>query len=194
MNIDRDNKSKSADHKSGGFLRSLIESLHQLQMTLSSKLRHTHLSSSKPAGEMKESVDIWKRLETHLEETQVVRQEDEKPDHAHIGLREELPEIKTHSLEQEQNPLSDFYAHKASASPHIHMDEQMQKNTMEHLNRALHLARRGDKEGAKVHAELAETAMETASQFMSHEEYEAFHTEVEKRLESLVSKGNPKAP
>lgn len=190
MSIEKDNENHPAGHKSGGILRALIESLHQLQIALSSKLRHAHLSSSKPTGEMKESADIWKRLEMHLEETQTVKPEDEKPDHMHISQREELPDIKTHQADQEQNPLSDFYAHKASASPHTHMDEQMQKNTMEHLNRALHLARRGDKEGAKVHAELAETAMETASQFMTHEEYEAFHTEVEKRLESLVSKGH----
>jgi hypothetical protein len=47
---------------------------------------------------------------------------------------------------------------------------------------ALILARIGRGDGARIHADLAETAMETAARYMSEEEYCALEAEVERRL------------
>jgi hypothetical protein len=62
------------------------------------------------------------------------------------------------------------------------MAEKMRANTLDHLNRALILARLGQGDGARIHADLAETAMETAVRYMSQEEYRALEAEVERRL------------
>lgn len=62
------------------------------------------------------------------------------------------------------------------------MRERMRKNALDHVNKALILARRGQAEGARLHAELAENAMRTAGEYMSDEEYRQFREELEARL------------
>jgi hypothetical protein len=81
------------------------------------------------------------------------------------------------------NDLSGLFArHRGQAGLDSLMAEKMRANTLDHLNRALILARRGEGEGARIHADLAETAMETAAKYMSEEEYRALEAEVERRL------------
>ena len=65
------------------------------------------------------------------------------------------------------------------------MSERMRAKTIEHIKKALRLAKQGDAEGANVNAELAEAAMNTAIEYMSEEEYPAFKEEVERRLGAL---------
>jgi len=62
---------------------------------------------------------------------------------------------------------------------------------MEHINISLILAREGNTEGARLHIDLAESAMHTAGRFMSHEEYEIFEKKVEHRLESIIDGDRP---
>ena len=81
------------------------------------------------------------------------------------------------------NDLSGRFArHRGQRGLDSLMAEKMRATTLEHLNRALILARRGQGDGARIHADLAETAMETAAKYMSEEEYRALESEVERRL------------
>ena len=62
---------------------------------------------------------------------------------------------------------------------------------MEHINISLILARAGNIEGARLHIDLAESAMHTAGRFMSHKEYEIFEKKVAHRLESIIGGNRP---
>jgi len=56
---------------------------------------------------------------------------------------------------------------------------------------SFYLARKGDKFGAKLHVELAESAVHTASRFMTEEQYRCFEKNMMTRVESVVDFINP---
>ncbi len=68
------------------------------------------------------------------------------------------------------------------------MTEKMEAKTMEYINKAMRLAKQGNAEGAKVNAELAESALKTVIEYMSEEEYQAFRKEVENRMQAIMGK------
>ena len=53
---------------------------------------------------------------------------------------------------------------------------------MDHINKAISFARTGNEKAARIHADLAESAMKTAGRYMSDEEYSRFREEVEARM------------
>lgn len=75
-----------------------------------------------------------------------------------------------------------FKEHQSAGSLEPYMREKMRVNTLDHINKALTLARQGHAEGASIHAELAESAMKAAAQYMSDDEYRLLREEVESRL------------
>ncbi|MGD2119484.1 MAG: hypothetical protein PVG66_14070 [Chromatiales bacterium] len=166
----------------------LIEILTQLYLKIAHQLRHMHLSRSK-MGKARKSVNIWERLQQHLEQMPVMQEDSPAPSieaHPHPGNNH------THSdLPLTANELGDYYSHGISNHLHPHMADQMQQKTFEHINISLHLAKTGDKSGAKLHIELAENAMSTASQFMERDQYREFRQRIEQRLESIVQNGHP---
>ena len=169
----------------------LISSLQQLLHSLAIKMRFSHLSKSS-IGEPKGEVNLWSKLGDYIEHTS---QSAEDPDmqlgsHLTEGVKE-----TNHSLHEylegkppEESELSQYYHRKAvRVEMHPHMGEQMQHNTMDHINSALHLARKGDLQGARLHIELAESAMHMGGRYMSHDEYAVFENKVHKRIDALFS-------
>lgn len=177
------------------FIKSLIDSLHNLLLKVSGQMRDQHLENSK-MDEAKGNVDIWGRLGSFLEATPELSDED----YLHLSDEHKHETDKAHAndnlhkptLEQgaELSELGKYYQRKLRVEVHPHMGEQMQHNTMDHINLALHLARKGDQAGAKLHIELAESAMHTAGRFLSQDEYNVFETKVENRLAAIIDRGH----
>ena len=176
-------KPVSASKQTSG--SSLIDTLMQLYFKISHKLCEVHLGGTK-MGKTRESIDIWGRLGEHVERTPVVEHGSETPPpmtaHAQYG--------NSNGSELIANELGDYYSRGHNTPSHPHISDQMRSKTFEHISLSLHLARRGDKEGARLHIELAENAMRTASQFMKKDEYLEFRLQVEDRLESIVQNGH----
>lgn len=63
--------------------------------------------------------------------------------------------------------------------------EGVKRRMLEHINTALRLARRGDLAGARIHADIARSAMREAVHYLSQEEYRQFTAAVKERLERL---------
>jgi len=84
--------------------------------------------------------------------------------------------------------LSNWWKRRGSSTPIMepYMGEKLQKSAMEHINRALRLAKLGNADAAAVHAELAESAVKAAAQYMDEPEYGVFKAQVEERLEKLL--------
>ena len=173
-------------------LRDLIDHLHHLMIVISSKLRHTQIHRS-PMGDLKGDYDIWERLGSHLQQVSVREKRDVKPratpkpkdalrKTGQLGILgdQTMPEVLP------SNELRKHHKSKAAYQQLPRLSEQLQFKTMEHINIALILAAEGNQEGVKLHIDFANNAMQTASRFMSHKDYEAFEEKVERRLKSII--------
>lgn len=181
----------SRPSESHGSLRGLIDALHQLIIMVSSRLRLTQIHGS-AMGDAKGDYDIGTKLRNHVERISADSRPDtkarttKKAPGAGLGLKGD-----TAATAQEPNEIVEDSKRKATSQLLPRMNVQLQRNTMEHINISLILAREGNIEGAKLHIELAENAMHAASRFMSHEEYEIFEQKVERRLESIFDRDRP---
>ena len=178
---------------SHGLLHGLIDYLHHLIVVISSRLRHTQMHRS-PMGDAKGEIDIWARLGSHVEQIPVEDPPLEKlrvignKGPAAPGRRKNAPAPAL--VEHDPNGLGEYNKRKAILQRQPRMHKQLQRNTTEHINIALILAKEGNKSGARLHIGLANGAMHTASRFMSHDEYEAFEKRVEHRIDSILSSQN----
>jgi hypothetical protein len=87
------------------------------------------------------------------------------------------------------SPSNELLKHnkgKAAHQKQPRISAQLQSKTMEHINIALILAAEGNQEGVRLHIDLANSAMHTASRFLSHKDYEVFEEKVENRLRSII--------
>lgn len=66
-----------------------------------------------------------------------------------------------------------------------HLGEKLQQRTWEHIASAVKHAQRGKKDGARLHATLAENAMTEASRYMAPARYDAFEKGVKEKLRTL---------
>ena len=181
-------------HQQHGGLHSLIESLHKMFLQISCHLRLDRIFH-RPLGEAKGNLDIWGKLGNFLEEAPELSDDDLfhlQDEHMHAAHANE--KLHRPSLQEgaELSELSKYYQRQVRVEMHPHMSEQMQRNTVDHINTALHLSRKGDKDGARLHIGLSESAMHTASRFMSHEEYAEFEERIEARLSHIIELGHQK--
>lgn len=175
-----------------GPLHALIESLHHMFIAVSTRIRHMHVRDRKQMEHPKGSFDIWARVGSHIEQ---IHGEEEPASKRPVSRQAKLARSSEQAPYADasaarSSELSRHYTHKAATENHPHMDEVLRTRAMEHIATALQLARRGNRDSAKLHVGLAESAMHMASRFMSHDDYETFETDVERRLESLLE-GTP---
>lgn len=172
-----------------GLLRSLIESLHHLSIILGTRMRQAHIRDRRQMEHAKGNYDVWGKLSTHVEQMPT----QELPAESAAGMRHKKSgKTQARPLRKIEGgrrfkQLSSYFSRQALIGKHPHMDEKMCSSAMQHINLALHLAGQGNKEGAKVRIHLAESAMHTASRFMTHEDYERFEQKVEHRLQEIVN-------
>jgi len=187
---DRVNPASAKPH---GLLQGLIDYLHHLMIVIASRLRHTQIHRS-PMGDAKGDYDIWQKLGSHLEQMPVIeKHEVERP-----ALRKDSQKGRSHPKKMPSDTirsspeLNEIREHNKTRMAHQQqprVSEQLQSKTMEHINIALILAAEGNQDGVKLHIDLANSAMHTASRFMSHEEYKVFEEKVESRVQSIVDSG-----
>lgn len=182
-------------------LKSLIDALQDLQKQVSSRLLEARLQSSKPSSAAGDGAEINALLKDHIDSSVrdtttpgVVPESPQAMSAEPGGKEEESIEVRV-----ETGPVRDALLHPNELSEHLksqgagreferHMGEKLQANTLDHINRALRLAKQGNREGAYVHAELAENAMKLAGEYLSETEYDAFRRDVEARLEAAAGR------
>jgi len=175
-----------------GPIHALIEALHRLVIAVSERMRHVHVRDRKQMEHAKGNYDIWAKIGSHIEQVHVEEQPAKKPSipKPAESARKPYQPSTSHVVRGKFGALSGYYSRKAIVENHPHMDKVLRDRTMEHISTALQLARRGHQDSAKLHINLAESAMHTASRFMDHDDYEDFERQVEQRLESLLE-GTP---
>lgn len=181
----------SPSSESYGSLRGLIDTLHGLIIMIMSRLRLTQIRGS-TMGDSKSDYDLGGRLRSHIEKISADGQPNAKPRAIRPASEADShAPRKTTATAHESSQIAEHSKQKATSEllPRIH--EQLQSKTMEHINISLNLAREGNTDGAELHIKLAENAMDTASRFMSDEEYEMLEQQVERRLESITRADRP---
>ena len=80
-----------------------------------------------------------------------------------------------------------FKATRTGSALHPHIGEQLKVRVWDHIHEAVRTAHDGDAKTAKLHVEIANSALKEAAQHMSDEDYQAFVAAVGDRINELVS-------
>lgn len=177
-------------------LQGLIHSLLGLYSQISSRMLSSRLETRREPTTAREGLPIEHLLGDHIERTAANAPASDGasvPDKPAVSKSApgRRSTASTREADQERSGLGLFGAlssyfgrHRSSANAEPFLREKMRTNTLNHINKALVLAKQGDAKGAKIHAGLAESAMQTAGEYMDEEEYLQFKTEVETRLQA----------
>ncbi len=189
-----DSKQNTGVRRHTSNLSGLLEALKSLYRRISARLWRKRLSAATgPISAGEESAAIQRSLTSHLEESaEQYEQASSAEEPIGHGLAGDATAISTKAIKPSKpgffkSLARHFGRRHAVADLQPHLAEQMQAKTTEHINKALQLARRGKAQGAKVHVELAEEAMKTASQYMDKQAYATYKEEVERRLKDILS-------
>jgi len=180
-------------------LGTLINALRELFTQMASRLLHERLQRQNGSVKKRGSVPIRSLMAKHIAESaeragqqqRAAGEESRAASAPASGGFADTGALKGGSEPTRPGVFSDlsqrFARHRSQAKLEPFMAEKMRANTLEHVNKALALARQGNAQGAQIHAELAETAMETAGEYMSDDEYGWLKETVEARLRSMSS-------
>ncbi len=182
-------KLESGEKSAGSVdLRGLIDSLSRLFFVVSARLWGHRLREQPRPGTAGDSVDIGSALDGHL---------------AHVASQAVEADVSAAADNAPQESGSPRAVHAAKGPGLLtglaerlslkgrgpvmqpQMSEQMQANTLDHINKAVLAARRGNVDGARMHTQLAQSAMRTASEYMSEDAYRAFKDDVEKKIAAI---------
>jgi hypothetical protein len=101
-----------------------------------------------------------------------------------------LNDINRHAITRDSTVTNDLSSHltkKNVQGNEDHIAEKLQKSVWEHVHSAHRFARSGKGDTAKLHADLATSAMKTLSHYLPADEYSDFLTEISSQLHSLRS-------
>jgi hypothetical protein len=178
-------------------VQTLLRSLLGLYSQVSSRLLNSRMSTKRQSGTSREGIPIERLLDEHIGQTEATTTQGSRSS-AVADDPAEAPSTRGNESRSALGKggsvrpgtglfgaLSQYFdRHRSSTQSEPLVREQMRSRTLDHINKALVLAKQGDAERARIHAGLAETAMRTAAEYMSDEEYGEFKGQVETRLRS----------
>ncbi len=86
------------------------------------------------------------------------------------------------------NPLvKQFKAENMSNTLPPKLSDQLKQSTTQHLRKALHYAHSGDRQNARLHADLTLHALNELAHHLSPQEYQCFKLEIERDMHLAVS-------
>jgi len=180
-----------------GELNALLDALLNLQMQISRMLLSSRMRSFKPSDSVRNGTDIAEQLKdkiahtvaesktsghaSKIPSTDSIRRDKAAPAGSAVHTKQSSPELRLF-IDLSNSLSKQVSAHKIQPR----MTEKMETKTMEYINKAMRLAKQGNEEGAKVNAELAESALTTVIEYMSEEECKDFKKEIENRMKAIM--------
>ena len=106
---------------------------------------------------------------------------------ARTGYQHKYPPYhKTGSFPAESNSLRDAFIKRNEQSVlRDRLGRKLKISTWEHIHTSIRYARKGNRQSAKLHADIAASAIKEAAHYMPKEEYQTFIAEVNKEVASL---------
>lgn len=178
-------------------LKTLIDTLLDLHTHISSRLLVSRVNSSGSSGTAEDGADSVSLRKSYDRNATMPEDSPESPQTMPGGASEKSGESIEAGVAIE--PMGDASPHPNELSEYLRdhdvdrefehpLSRRFRDDTMDRVNRALGLAKQGDKEGAYTNAGLAENAMRLAGEYMTEVEYEAFRKDMERRLESVIGR------
>ncbi len=174
-------------------LQKLWESLHELFLNAANELRHRQMSKSMMSAP-RDRIDIWGKLGGHLDSLPLSEDKDDtqQPEEPELSYQnKEYYHYPDKGVANKSGGLGEYYQNNTCTKMYHHVSDQMHRSAMDHINKSFYLAKKGDKFGAKLHVELAESAVHTASRFMTEEQYSCFEKKMLTRIEDAIDFVNP---
>ena len=168
-------------------LKALIDLLSGLYMKMSTRLWLDRLNKEKYSNIPGETGNIGDSLEEYFERTAAdpSASVSATPAESHWDEAPHRPAV----IPADQSIVSRLarFFRRKNRPGHLppQLGEKLQSSALEHINKAMRLSRQGNREGAKLHARLAEDAMREAGRYMQDDAYLDFKQKVETRLKSM---------
>jgi hypothetical protein len=175
----------------------LISDLRQLYFTISSLIIRRRMDHRELGGGDTSDITVAGSLKSHIEITnnQAPQEFGNSTDLPVISPPQQLDAPRAGNTSVTGNALvgagffkelSNWLKNRNSVpavEPHI--AEKLKASAEEHINKAISMAKQGKLEAAKLHADLAESAVRTAADYMSKDDYQDFKKYVHDRLNAL---------
>jgi hypothetical protein len=179
------------DMAENGEIKTLIGTLQQLYSRLVEMIIGVRgrIGSTKGGGGSKQ--DVANLLSDRLDKLAAASErEGESSRGEQIGTDERnspgVGEQRSHQRPSEGEAAPEFTQHfhdrGADELVGASVGEKIKSRALEHINKALLLARQGDRANARLHAEIANGAVKEASRFMTEGEYQEFVDLITERL------------
>jgi hypothetical protein len=171
-----------------GDLGALIEALRRLSLQLGDVLLNHRLRPVNHRRARDDGADIRSAIDRRL---QRAGSQANRPGAGATDTDPGAPGVAPPDTDARDAPFpavqsSDLSSHlRGPGGVHLQLGESLQATTSEHVNKPSLAARRGDAAGARLHADLAQSAMRSASEHMPAAEYAAFKHSVAQWLQGL---------
>lgn len=181
---DGDKKKKSIPaYKEGSSLAELLQSMY------SWFARHLYFQklasyrSSAPSGMRK---SVIRQLQEHINQPKVETPDIHAVDNCPPGQACKPDAGK--DLKPDPETISglgqSFYEHNLNVAYHG-MAEKLIKSIWEHLHATVRYSREGDRESAKLHLDILDSALNEVAHFMQEDDYRVLIQDIDKELQSL---------
>lgn len=167
----------------------LLDALRNLYSKVVLRALHLRMHSNNKTYKSNHHHDISKHLTRHIEHLTKV----ESP--TKNGINTANTFIRNGDNQNNQNKrlittLFDGFSKflksdKTHSRQYVYLSERLKKSAWTHIHSALRMARQGDKTSAKLHADIANSALKEASHYMPVEEYKVFCEEVTDALSEI---------
>lgn len=171
-------------------VKSLLHTLQELYSKMAERALHHRMSSSRKASSAETEHDIAAMLSDHINELAISSESNIKSTPVERSESTTSTSSQINSSSQPAKPdgkpsgLSKYFRKKPSTllrQPHI--GAKIRKRARDHIYSSLRLAREGDAETAKIHANIADLAMKESANYMTPDEYSMFVTDVRAQLQ-----------
>ena len=178
----------------------LLISIKELYSKVALRALHARMHSNNKTFKSNHHQDISEQLTRHIEHlTNIKEQNNKNNEVSQISKRymkiNESSEADNNRYNKNKRISSVIYDElsKYFKTNNTHDTQQpfvgdrLKKSAWIHIHAALRLARQGDKKSAKLHADIANSALKEASHFMPVEEYKIFCEQVTDALSEIKS-------
>lgn len=181
----------------------LLNSIKELYSKMALRALHARMHSNSKTFKSNHYQDISEKLTRHIDHLTTIKEQNNKVYEVPQGSKNTLgtsedcgsdyDKHKTNNIKNISSVIYDglskyFKSSNTLESKQPYVGDKLKKSAWIHIHAALRSARQGDKKSAKLHSDIANSALKEASHFMPFEEYKVFCEQVTDALSDVKDK------
>lgn len=166
----------------------LLTALRNLYSKLMARILHRRIQDSPQYTHVS---DTHRALEPFKQHISRIGEKSASEKVVNASSQAEAQEPKKKKIKPSKDYVADkglsnyFNRNLRSKTSQPQLSQQMRNATQHHIGMALNLAHKGDMDNAHMHLDLANNALHMAEHYMSEEEYQTFHDELETGIKAI---------